>query len=177
MSCSPATKHKEHNTSGLPPESNLHHPQLALQVSNILAEYYVLKEALIHENAANTDKAADTMSIVVNEFKAALKADTAIKSTERLIPYLDTMIAAADNMRSVKDETCEKQRLFLKPLSDALYGLLKSIEFKNRTIYRQYSATALNNDGAYWLSNYRDIENPYFGKKMLEDGEITDSLK
>ena len=31
--------------------------------------------------------------------------------------------------------------------------------------------------GAYWLSSDIEIRNPYFGKKLLEQGEIVDTLK
>jgi Cu(I)/Ag(I) efflux system membrane fusion protein len=35
---------------------------------------------------------------------------------------------------------------------------------------------AFNNKGAYWLSNEREIKNPYFGSEMLECGSVEDSL-
>jgi hypothetical protein len=35
---------------------------------------------------------------------------------------------------------------------------------------------AFDNKGAHWLSNNPEIKNPYFGKKMLECGEVTDTL-
>jgi hypothetical protein len=35
---------------------------------------------------------------------------------------------------------------------------------------------AFDDKGAYWLSAESEIKNPYFGKKMLECGEVTDSL-
>ncbi len=57
-----------------------------------------------------------------------------------------------------------------------MYGMLKNVDLKNAGIYREYCPMAFNERGAYWLSDDADIKNPYFGKKMLECGEVTDSL-
>jgi Cu(I)/Ag(I) efflux system membrane fusion protein len=35
---------------------------------------------------------------------------------------------------------------------------------------------AFDNKGAYWLSDQAKIRNPYFGDKMLECGEVKDTL-
>ena len=58
-----------------------------------------------------------------------------------------------------------------------MFSLLKQADLRNAGIYRQYCPMAFNDKGAYWLSDETDIKNPYFGKKMLECGEVTDTLK
>jgi Cu(I)/Ag(I) efflux system membrane fusion protein len=35
---------------------------------------------------------------------------------------------------------------------------------------------AFNKQGAYWMSNEREIKNPYFGNEMLNCGSVEDSL-
>ena len=40
------------------------------------------------------------------------------------------------------------------------------------TIYKQYCPMAFNNEGAYWLSESKDIMNPYFGDRMLKCGRV-----
>ena len=35
---------------------------------------------------------------------------------------------------------------------------------------------AFDNQGAYWLSNAKQIRNPYFGEKMLTCGEVKEKL-
>ena len=35
---------------------------------------------------------------------------------------------------------------------------------------------AFDNKGAYWLSEEKEIRNPYFGSKMLTCGETADSV-
>jgi Cu(I)/Ag(I) efflux system membrane fusion protein len=36
---------------------------------------------------------------------------------------------------------------------------------------------ALGDKGAYWLSEIKEINNPYFGEEMLRCGEITKTIR
>jgi hypothetical protein len=45
------------------------------------------------------------------------------------------------------------------------------------TIYKQYCPMAFSNTGAYWLSESKEIRNPYFGDKMLKCGRIVSEIK
>jgi hypothetical protein len=65
-----------------------------------------------------------------------------------------------------------------------LLPLLKAVSFRAQPVYQQVCPMAFNdNETAYWLSNQREIMNPYLGKKhpkyasgMLHCGELSDSL-
>jgi Cu(I)/Ag(I) efflux system membrane fusion protein len=57
-----------------------------------------------------------------------------------------------------------------------MYSLLKNADLKNAKVFHEYCPMAFNDKGATWLSDEAEIKNPYFGKKMLECGEVTDSL-
>ena len=91
--------------------------------------------------------------------------------------HLHKMTTAAQMLLSETDKTTERKRIHFDMMSNTLYALLKDAGLKNVTIYHQYCPMAFNDQGAYWLSKYPEIENPYFGDKMLECGEITDTLQ
>ena len=44
-------------------------------------------------------------------------------------------------------------------------------------VYKQYCPMAFNNQGGYWLSNEKEIRNPYFGDKMLKCGKVAETIK
>jgi len=44
-------------------------------------------------------------------------------------------------------------------------------------VYYQFCPMAIDNKGAYWLSEESDIKNPYFGDAMLTCGETKETLK
>lgn len=89
----------------------------------------------------------------------------------------DTLLLQLDKILAEQDKTCEHQRIHFRQLSSSLYTFLKQNGFRHVTIYRQYCPMALNELGATWLSASPDIENPYYGAKMLSCGEVTDTLR
>ena len=145
--------------------------QMLMTVAN---KYYGLKNALVATKAASADSAATQLVLAADSLQAFLQKDTANGAALR--PYVDTIITQSKLVNTIKDESCEKQRIAFDVISRAIYAMLKNAELKNARIYHQYCPMAFNERGAFWLSDDADIKNPYFGKKMLECGEVTDSL-
>jgi len=145
------------------------------KLMSVVNDYYALKDALVATSAAKADEAANRLTASVDTMIAYTKTDSANGRT--LQPYLDTMAMSTKAVLAVKDETCEQKRVPFEKVSDAMFGLLKAANLRNAGVYRQYCPMAFNEKGAYWLSNETEIKNPYYGKKMLECGEVTDSLK
>ena len=141
---------------------------------SVLDNYYAVKNSLVLSNAAKTEETSGQLAIAADEFRSSLSKDSANLPNVQL--YLDTIILQSKLVKETKDPTCERQRLAFSKLSDAMFILMKRVELKNAGIYQQYCPMAFNEKGAYWLSNEADIKNPYYGKKMLECGEVKDSL-
>ena len=144
-------------------------------LTNMVAQYYGLKNALVASKGARADSAALLLEQAADSFQASLLKDTS--NATALKPFLDTIIGYSNAVYITADPSCERQRLPFGAISSALFGLLKNVEIKNAGIYRDYCPMAYNEKGAYWLSEESEIKNPFFGKKMLECGEVTDSLK
>lgn len=139
----------------------------------MVTDYYELKDALVATNAANADAAANKLISSTGNMQGSLDSANATA----LKPYLDTIVSESKAMTAMMDESCEHKRANFDKISDAMYSLLKKAELKNAGVYHEFCPMAFNERGAYWLSNSAEIKNPYFGKKMLECGEVTDSLK
>jgi len=156
-----------------PAKSKLNEAGTSLLMT-VVGKYYALKNALVATKAARADSAAAQLLATADSMQAFLMTDTANKIA--LKPFLDTIINQSKMVSSVMDETCEKKRIYFGSISSAIYGLVKSADLKNAGIYHEYCPMAFNEKGAYWLSDESEIKNPYFGKKMMECGEVTDSL-
>lgn len=89
----------------------------------------------------------------------------------------DTLLRQLDSILAVKDPHCERQRIIFRSLSASFYKLLQEKQLRSVIVYRQYCPMALNELGGSWLSSSPAVENPYFGKKMLTCGEVTDTLR
>jgi hypothetical protein len=156
-----------------PPQSNLNETGTNI-LMGVVNDYYVLKNALVATKASDADHAATKLQATADSLQKFLSADSSNKTT--LSPFVDTIITQSRAVTSVMDESCEKKRIAFETISSAMYGLVKAAGLKNTRIYHEYCPMAFNEKGAYWLSNESEIKNPYFGKKMLECGEVTDSL-
>ncbi len=173
-----SNEEQKDNTSVSPapaaaPESNLADPGTA-KLMDVVKKYFALKNALVATKSADVTSSAGLLATEATGFLASLQNDSVHKPI--LAPYLDTIITQGKIITTLSDETCEQQRIAFERISTSVYDLAKKAELKNARVYHQYCPMAFNDKGAYWLSNESDIRNPYFGDKMLECGEVTDSL-
>lgn len=143
-------------------------------LTKMVSRYYDLKNALVASKAVNADSASRQLAVMAGVFQRFLDTDST--QGAELKPYCDTILTESRAITSITDESCEHQRLAFGALSGALYGLVKKAGLKHSGMYREYCPMAFNEKGAYWLSDMPEIKNPYFGKKMLECGEVTDTL-
>ena len=69
-----------------------------------------------------------------------------------------------------------EERAAFEKLSIALYEVVKSNGGNEMAIYKIHCPMAFDNKGAYWLSEEKEVKNPYFGDKMLDCGEVEEEL-
>ena len=69
------------------------------------------------------------------------------------------------------------QREAFSGVSDMMAMLVKDGKLSMGMIYLEYCPMANNNSGAYWLSNEKQIKNPYFGDKMLKCGSVKETIQ
>jgi hemoglobin-like flavoprotein len=140
-------------------------------MKGILSVYYQLKDAMVASDAAAVTAQSEALATAIGNYRTAI---TDSQKAVVLRPYLDTMTARLQEMHT--SANIEQQRIPFQPVSDALYGALEAVHLKNSGVFQEYCPMAFDNKGAHWLSNNPEIKNPYFGKKMLECGEVTDTL-
>ena len=72
-------------------------------------------------------------------------------------------------------ESLEEQRKDFEKLTTTLEPILRN-SIMSGEIYKQYCPMAFNDKGAYWISETKEIRNPYFGEKMLKCGSTKDTI-
>jgi len=55
--------------------------------------------------------------------------------------------------------------------------LVKDSGLESGELYVAHCPMALNDKGASWVSNSKEIRNPYFGESMLTCGSVKETLK
>lgn len=141
----------------------------------LLDDYYRLKDALVRTDSKGADSAAIAMQYKIHSLWTG--ADTTWANRDSLQQQLDSMVYNLDKITAVQDESCETKRIYFKPVSDALYAVLRSIQLRHVPVYHIFCPMAFREKGAFWLSNAPEIRNPYFGAKMIECGEVIDTLQ
>ena len=70
----------------------------------------------------------------------------------------------------------EHQREHFAMMSEDMSSLVKAFG-GGKTLYNDHCPMAKNGKGANWLSETKEIKNPYFGEKMIECGEVEEEIQ
>ena len=88
--------------------------------------------------------------------------------------FAGTIVGSAQALAGEKDIKAKRKEFEM--IADAMWSLTRVVKYNGQKVYWQYCPMAFNNKGAYWMSNEREIKNPYFGHEMPECGSVEDSL-
>lgn len=132
-----------------------------LQLTQLLTDYYNLKDALVAGNASS----------------ASLKAGDYIKT----LNGIDHKIISEGNVNALlKDAThisgskdIKHQREHFSNFSNNMIAVAKAVKLSDKEIYVAYCPMKK----ASWLSSEKSIKNPYYGSSMLTCGSVKETLK
>lgn len=116
-----------------------------------------------------------TTALVAGDLAEAKVAATAITLGAKQLTNGNALAVLATKIGEATD--IEAQRTLLSDLSNDLIARVKGSGLSAGAIYVEYCPMALNDKGASWLSNQKDIKNPYFGDSMLTCGEVKETIK
>lgn len=129
-------------------------------IARVYHSYLKIKESLAKDNAAEAQAQAKALVKALGTAKIEKKEDITKEAQK---------IAATRDIKA--------QRAAFSPLSEDLTEVLKKNTGSIGNAYKQYCPMALNKKGAYWLSDKKEIENPYMGKKMQKCGVVKGTIK
>lgn len=109
---------------------------------------------------------------------ASLAAEAASKMAEQLGDSQNEILAKlkSDALEIAKSDDMEQQRNSFNKLSQTMYNYVKQNNDENLRLYKQFCPMAFNDTGAFWLASEKEINNPYFGNKMLKCGVVKEIL-
>ena len=142
--------------------------------SQLLTDYYSLKEDFIAENdTLSLNNTARAMVVSADSLAfGELKADSSLIETAKTY----SMGISAELKGLTGENTMDGKRKSFQILSEQLFDLTRTLQYRGGVIYHMYCAEAFSDQGANWLSNTREIRNPYIPKKQLNCGSVMDSI-
>lgn len=120
------------------------------------------------------------------------KAKVALLKFDKEIAQVDSQVFSAESLKvwsnfksklnaetkyAVKLKDIEKLRTKFEAIANVMIDVTKAFTPLDESTYVQFCPMAHNNKGAIWLSDKKEIVNPYLGKKMLTCGSTKQVLK
>ncbi|MDQ6480579.1 DUF3347 domain-containing protein [Dyadobacter sp. LHD-138] len=115
-----------------------------------------------------------TTALINSDVAEAKIASSAIEAGLGQILESSSTSKIASKITEAKD--IEEQRGLYSSLSNEFIPMVKKAGLSRGELYVDFCPMANKAKGAYWLSNQKEIKNPYFGDKMISCGEVKETV-
>lgn len=158
------------NSSAMQPNSA--NASVDKSMKEMISQYLQMKNALANDNGQEAAAAG-------NAFVESMgKMDQTNLSAEKKKVWDDLSDDAKEMAQHIgtNADKIEHQREHFDMLSKDMYDMVKTFG-AGQTLYKTFCPMYNNNKGAIWLSETKEIKNPYLGKKMSTCGEVKEEIK
>ena len=145
----------------------------AASIKEIVDHYLHIKNALANDNGNEAASGAKAME------EALSKLDKSLLTAEQKTAYdknEDELKEHAEHIGKNGDKI-EHQRSHFAMLSEVVYELAKDFGAGQLVYHDHCPMYNKDNGGAMWLSEMKEVKNPYFGAKMLTCGTVEEVIK
>ena len=141
-------------------------------VNGIVDGYLHLKNALTKDDGKKAAAAGTEILTAMG------KVDSTTMNAAQKKAYADVADDVKENAEHISQNAGKiaHQREHFQMLSKDMEDLVKAFG-GGQKLYKDFCPMAFDGKGASWLSEMKDIKNPYFGDEMLECGEVKEELK
>jgi hypothetical protein len=130
------------------------------QLSQLLAQYYNIKDALVSGNSSQASARTGDFIKVANTIDYKIISEGNINA----------LLKDATPISETRDINVQREHFV--GLSNNMAALAKAISLSSGPIYQQYCPMKK----AYWLSDNKAIKNPYYGSAMLTCGKLVETI-
>jgi hypothetical protein len=147
-------------------------PKIAASLKTIVDHYLHIKNALVNNSGSEAANGGKAMA------EAMAKIDKSLFTAEQKKIYDGIEDDLKENAEHIGNSggNIEHQREHFTMMSEDVYDLAKAFG-GGQTLYHDHCPMANDNKGAMWLSETKEIKNPYFGGKMNECVKVPEMIK
>ncbi len=160
------------NNSSSTSSSNNTDTKVDGSMKEMVIQYLQIKNALANDNGK--DAASGGKAFVESMGKMDKNSLTGDKK-KKWDDVSDDAKEMAEHISTNADKL-EHQREHFDMLSTDMYEMVKTFG-AGQTLYEDFCPMYNNNKGATWLSETKDIKNPYMGKKQPTCGSVKEEIK
>lgn len=144
--------------------------EFKVQLGMLADQYLLLKNAFVETDAVAAQKITQSF---LQELK---KIDMTLLEGDAHQYWMEQLAIFKGHGKKIAEKNeIEEQRKQFEFLSNAMINSILAFGTK-KELFVQYCPMAFDDKGADWISDIQDIQNPYFGDKMMRCGFVTDTL-
>jgi Cu(I)/Ag(I) efflux system membrane fusion protein len=145
------------------------------QLGFVVNEYLKMKDAFVK---SDEKKAVETAMLML---EALNKVDMTLLKGDLHNKWMQLQKPIKDNLNGIiQMDGLEMKRRHFSIVSEKISGAIKIFGVMTKEVaelYYEFCPMAFDNKGAFWVSETREIFNPYFGDSMLKCGEVKEVFK
>jgi hypothetical protein len=146
-------------------------PQVQQHIASLSQQYFRLKDALVASDQEQANNAAADMLASLKAWKGDGLGDQQKEFYDERNSQLQQNLE-----QIVRNTDLSAQRNYFARVSKHTTELVKGFGTGTGELYYQYCPMAFDDKGGYWLSNSKEIRNPYYGDEMLTCGRVAQTL-
>ncbi|UCE70410.1 MAG: efflux RND transporter periplasmic adaptor subunit, partial [Flavobacteriaceae bacterium] len=139
-----------------------------IRLLEAIPSYLMMKDAFVESKPG-------AVSTNAREFREALETSGRSGPDDDGGAYLSEILERLEAIELSGD--LEEQRRHFVILNEHLIALAQKLDLSDSPLYVQHCPMANQNKGALWLSDNKEIRNPYYGDAMLTCGSVMDSIQ
>lgn len=145
----------------------------AFNIKEILAGYLQVKNSLAKDNGKDAANAG--MTIVSTLAEVDIRNLTQ-EQTRSYTDIADDLREHAEHISSNGSKIAHQREHFIM-MSNDIADLVKTFGNGGQTLYKDFCPMANDGKGAIWISELKEIKNPYLGSKMPDCGTVKETIK
>lgn len=135
------------------------------QLDAVVVPYLQMKEAMVAADLQRAQELAKQLLENAGEVNVSMLQE---EPAEFAREHLAALTEAAQAVLDAGDIETAREAFY--PLSQQVFMLANAFDITENPLYYQHCPMAFDNEGAYWVSETKEVRNPYFGDKMLHCG-------
>ena len=141
-------------------------------IRQMIDHYLHIKNELAADNSADAAKAGELLLASIGQL------DKSLLTVEQKNIYDQHITSLKDAAQAISEQSGDisAQRQHFSHMSNAAYAMVKAFG-AGRPIYHDHCPMYNDNKGGMWLSEMKEVKNPYFGAEMLTCGRVEEIIQ
>lgn len=144
--------------------------KISASIKEIVEHYLHIKNALANDNGDEASSGGKAMLEAMN------KIDKSLFTAEQKKIYEENEEDLKEHAEHISKSKIDHSREHFAMMSEEMYALVKAFG-AGKPLYHDHCPMYDNNKGALWLSETKEIKNPYMGSKMPKCGTVEERIQ